>query len=202
MQGLTPAVSQMGWASKNAHPRAGICPVPPLPKVELSGHPGSDSDLAALERLRLQQACTMVFLRCFWLWSLSATWKFAPHVACLSVCLSVCLSQPTMFPTAQEDRKPRRWQKGVLLGSGAFGQVFIVHNVDTGEELAMKQVGLHPESGGDGTKVRKRPRNAFPFPLSTAAHFQGRSARDADADADPCLRCVSAAGGSVADGRD
>lgn len=57
------------------------------------------------------------------------------------------------FSTALEDRKPRRWQKGVLLGSGAFGQVYIVHNVDTGEEMAMKQVALHPEGGGDNTKV-------------------------------------------------
>lgn len=43
-----------------------------------------------------------------------------------------------------------------MLGSGAFGQVFIAHNEETNEELAMKQVDLHPEGGHDNLKVRRR----------------------------------------------
>lgn len=55
-----------------------------------------------------------------------------------------------------EDRKPRRWKKGARLGSGAFGQVFKAYNDETGEEVAVKQVDLHPESGADNLKVGLR----------------------------------------------
>eukprot|EP00730_Choanoeca_flexa_P002335 TRINITY_DN11012_c0_g1_i1.p1 TRINITY_DN11012_c0_g1~~TRINITY_DN11012_c0_g1_i1.p1 ORF type:complete len:578 (+),score=94.74 TRINITY_DN11012_c0_g1_i1:353-2086(+) len=49
---------------------------------------------------------------------------------------------------------PGRWRRGKLLGSGAFGQVYTAMNIDTGSELAVKQVDLHPESGkGSGKEV-------------------------------------------------
>lgn len=35
---------------------------------------------------------------------------------------------------------PRHWKRGRLLGSGAFGQVFMCYDIDTGRELAVKQV--------------------------------------------------------------
>lgn len=35
---------------------------------------------------------------------------------------------------------PRNWTKGKLLGAGAFGQVYMCHDHDTGSELAVKQV--------------------------------------------------------------
>eukprot|EP00045_Choanoeca_perplexa_P009219 m.88042 g.88042 ORF g.88042 m.88042 type:complete len:569 (+) comp14805_c0_seq1:214-1920(+) len=47
---------------------------------------------------------------------------------------------------------PGRWKRGKLLGSGAFGQVFTAMNVDTGSELAVKQVDLHPEGGTGSSK--------------------------------------------------
>eukprot|EP00052_Salpingoeca_macrocollata_P001579 m.26353 g.26353 ORF g.26353 m.26353 type:complete len:395 (+) comp11500_c0_seq1:347-1531(+) len=48
--------------------------------------------------------------------------------------------------SARHARHPRRWQRGKLLGSGAFGQVFLALDMDTGAELAVKQVELHPNN--------------------------------------------------------
>lgn len=41
---------------------------------------------------------------------------------------------------------PIRWRKGELIGCGAFGQVYVGMNIDSGELLAVKQVNyfLHP----------------------------------------------------------
>jgi len=35
---------------------------------------------------------------------------------------------------------PVNWGKGRKLGTGGFGQVFICHDLDTGRELAVKQL--------------------------------------------------------------
>lgn len=46
-------------------------------------------------------------------------------------------------PIAAEDSaSPIRWRKGELIGSGAFGQVYMGMNLDSGELLAVKQVFL------------------------------------------------------------
>jgi len=37
---------------------------------------------------------------------------------------------------------PVNWQKGKILGAGAFGQVFSCYDKDTGRTLAVKQVQL------------------------------------------------------------
>ena len=37
---------------------------------------------------------------------------------------------------------PQNWKLGRLLGSGAFGRVYLVYDSDVGRELAMKQVEL------------------------------------------------------------
>ncbi|PNT64508.1 mitogen-activated protein kinase kinase kinase NPK1 isoform X2 [Brachypodium distachyon] len=39
-----------------------------------------------------------------------------------------------------EENPPIRWRKGEMIGSGAFGQVYLGMNLDTGELLAVKQV--------------------------------------------------------------
>jgi serine/threonine protein kinase len=39
-----------------------------------------------------------------------------------------------------EENLPIRWRKGQLIGSGAFGQVYLGMNLDSGELLAVKQV--------------------------------------------------------------
>lgn len=39
-----------------------------------------------------------------------------------------------------EESPQIRWRKGELIGSGAFGQVYLGMNLDTGELLAVKQV--------------------------------------------------------------
>lgn len=36
-----------------------------------------------------------------------------------------------------------RWRKGELIGCGAFGQVYMGMNLDSGELLAVKQVSIH-----------------------------------------------------------
>uniref|UniRef100_A0A3B3CKV7 Mitogen-activated protein kinase kinase kinase 3 n=1 Tax=Oryzias melastigma TaxID=30732 RepID=A0A3B3CKV7_ORYME len=41
---------------------------------------------------------------------------------------------------------PVTWRRGKLLGQGAFGLVYLCYDVDTGRELAAKQVQFDPES--------------------------------------------------------
>lgn len=41
---------------------------------------------------------------------------------------------------------PVTWRRGKLLGQGAFGRVYLCYDVDTGRELASKQVQFDPES--------------------------------------------------------
>jgi len=38
------------------------------------------------------------------------------------------------------ENPPIRWRKGELIGAGAFGQVYLGMNLDSGELLAVKQV--------------------------------------------------------------
>eukprot|EP00040_Diaphanoeca_grandis_P027809 m.159129 g.159129 ORF g.159129 m.159129 type:complete len:663 (-) comp31121_c0_seq2:370-2358(-) len=49
-------------------------------------------------------------------------------------------------------RNPKNWLKGQHLGSGAFGQVYLGSDKDTGLDFAVKQVMLHSESGNDNMK--------------------------------------------------
>lgn len=53
-----------------------------------------------------------------------------------------------LAPTA-----PVTWRRGKLLGQGAFGQVYLCYDVDTGRELAAKQVQFDPGSP-ETSKVR------------------------------------------------
>ncbi|XP_055049953.1 mitogen-activated protein kinase kinase kinase 3 [Misgurnus anguillicaudatus] len=48
---------------------------------------------------------------------------------------------PHKSPTA-----PLTWRRGKLLGQGAFGRVYLCYDVDTGRELAAKQVHFDPAS--------------------------------------------------------
>uniref|UniRef100_A0A672YJT0 Protein kinase domain-containing protein n=1 Tax=Sphaeramia orbicularis TaxID=375764 RepID=A0A672YJT0_9TELE len=41
---------------------------------------------------------------------------------------------------------PVTWRRGKLLGQGAFGRVYLCYDVDTGRELAAKQVQFDPDS--------------------------------------------------------
>ena len=59
---------------------------------------------------------------------------------------------------------PRRWKRGRILGSGAFGQVFLCYDIDTGRELAVKQVALVKNVGED--VVSKVGRQHFAWPNS------------------------------------
>ncbi|XP_019626736.1 PREDICTED: mitogen-activated protein kinase kinase kinase 2-like [Branchiostoma belcheri] len=42
--------------------------------------------------------------------------------------------------------RPTNWRQGKLLGQGAFGQVYLCYDADTGRELALKQVHLDPKN--------------------------------------------------------
>ncbi|XP_061376543.1 mitogen-activated protein kinase kinase kinase NPK1-like [Gastrolobium bilobum] len=44
---------------------------------------------------------------------------------------------------------PIRWRKGELIGSGAFGRVYMGMNLDSGELIAIKQVLIAPGSASD-----------------------------------------------------
>lgn len=48
---------------------------------------------------------------------------------------------------------PVTWRRGKLLGQGAFGRVYLCYDVDTGRELAAKQVQFDPESPETGKEV-------------------------------------------------
>lgn len=50
---------------------------------------------------------------------------------------------------------PVRWKKGAVLGSGAFGQVFMCYCTDTGQELAVKQVQISDQSSAEVSKEVK-----------------------------------------------
>ncbi|XP_007954588.2 mitogen-activated protein kinase kinase kinase 2 [Orycteropus afer afer] len=50
------------------------------------------------------------------------------------------------FPPYTAPRAPTNWRLGKLLGQGAFGRVYLCYDVDTGRELAVKQVQFDPES--------------------------------------------------------
>jgi serine/threonine protein kinase len=63
---------------------------------------------------------------------------------------------------------PINWRRGKLLGQGAFGRVYLCYDVDTGRELASKQVQFDPDSP-ETSKVWPSPcTNLEPkHPLST-----------------------------------
>ncbi|XP_058417306.1 mitogen-activated protein kinase kinase kinase 3 isoform X4 [Diceros bicornis minor] len=46
----------------------------------------------------------------------------------------------------QAPSAPINWRRGKLLGQGAFGRVYLCYDVDTGRELASKQVQFDPDS--------------------------------------------------------
>ncbi|KAJ8284324.1 hypothetical protein COCON_G00031740 [Conger conger] len=58
-------------------------------------------------------------------------------------------SVPHKSPSA-----PLTWRQGKLLGQGAFGRVYLCYDVDTGRELASKQVQFDPDSPETSKEVR------------------------------------------------
>ncbi|KAM4689302.1 mitogen-activated protein kinase kinase kinase 3-like isoform 2-T2 [Discoglossus pictus] len=55
-------------------------------------------------------------------------------------------SAPAPDHSNKSPQAPENWRLGKLLGRGAFGEVFLCYDVDTGRELAVKQVPFDPES--------------------------------------------------------
>ncbi|XP_037111811.1 mitogen-activated protein kinase kinase kinase 3 isoform X1 [Syngnathus acus] len=57
------------------------------------------------------------------------------------------LRPPQERPVARKSPSaPVTWRRGKLLGQGAFGRVYLCYDVDTGRELAAKQVQFDPDS--------------------------------------------------------
>lgn len=52
-------------------------------------------------------------------------------------------------------RAPVNWQQGKFLGRGAYGEVYLCYDVDTGRELAAKQVPFDPDCQ-ETSKVKRR----------------------------------------------
>uniref|UniRef100_A0A161ZMJ9 mitogen-activated protein kinase kinase kinase n=1 Tax=Daucus carota subsp. sativus TaxID=79200 RepID=A0A161ZMJ9_DAUCS len=53
---------------------------------------------------------------------------------------------PPIVKAKRDDESSIRWRKGELIGSGAFGQVYMGMNLDSGELLAVKQVSIAANS--------------------------------------------------------
>ena len=70
---------------------------------------------------------------------------FSNGVECCVLCVCVCVCSAV--------NPPKNWSKGKLLGAGAFGQVFICHDRDTGRQLAVKVVDIDPQSDPGTQKV-------------------------------------------------
>lgn len=51
---------------------------------------------------------------------------------------------PLLSPVALQ--APVNWRLGKLLGRGAFGEVYLCYDADTGRELSVKQVPFDPDS--------------------------------------------------------
>ncbi|KAL2085117.1 hypothetical protein ACEWY4_018437 [Coilia grayii] len=49
------------------------------------------------------------------------------------------------YHTHMSPRAPVNWRQGKLLGRGAFGEVYLCYDADTGRELAVKQVPFDPD---------------------------------------------------------
>uniref|UniRef100_A0A6Q2Z0G8 Mitogen-activated protein kinase kinase kinase 3 n=1 Tax=Esox lucius TaxID=8010 RepID=A0A6Q2Z0G8_ESOLU len=62
--------------------------------------------------------------------------------------------RPQERPVAHKSPSaPVTWRRGKLLGQGAFGRVYLCYDVDTGRELAAKQVVFDPDSPDTSKEV-------------------------------------------------
>ncbi|TKR93599.1 hypothetical protein L596_008021 [Steinernema carpocapsae] len=55
-------------------------------------------------------------------------------------------------PTGATPKAPTNWRQGRCIGSGAFGQVYVCYDVETGRELALKRVHC---GGGRDSRLNK-----------------------------------------------
>ncbi|KAM8967172.1 mitogen-activated protein kinase kinase kinase 2-like [Pelodytes ibericus] len=63
-----------------------------------------------------------------------------------SVPFSVSSTSDHICKSPATPQAPENWRLGKLLGRGAFGEVYLCYDVDTGRELAVKQVPFDPDS--------------------------------------------------------
>lgn len=54
-----------------------------------------------------------------------------------------CIHMRECFFVFPAPHAPRNWKRGRLLGVGAFGQVYMCYDIDTGREMAVKQVHVY-----------------------------------------------------------
>ncbi|XP_076868776.1 mitogen-activated protein kinase kinase kinase 22 [Brachyhypopomus gauderio] len=58
---------------------------------------------------------------------------------------AVWANESSQCSTPKSPRAPVNWRQGKLLGRGAFGEVYLCYDADTGRELAVKQVPFDPD---------------------------------------------------------
>ncbi|XP_039016583.1 mitogen-activated protein kinase kinase kinase NPK1-like isoform X2 [Hibiscus syriacus] len=63
---------------------------------------------------------------------------------------------PALPPVKKTDDPPIRWRKGEMIGSGAFGRVYMGMNLDSGELLAVKQVLIAANASKEKTQAQIR----------------------------------------------
>lgn len=73
-------------------------------------------------------------------------------------------------------RAPTNWRLGKLLGQGAFGRVYLCYDVDTGRELAVKQVQFDPDSP-ETSKVRITPQTVHHHCTQKKLVYQNKTHR-------------------------
>lgn len=66
----------------------------------------------------------------------------------------IAMSMNQLTTSSKSPHAPTNWKKGNILGAGAFGQVFLCYDEDTGRELAVKQVQI----GTRTTEISKEVR--------------------------------------------
>lgn len=61
-------------------------------------------------------------------------------------------------PQTNAEPLPIRWQKGGLLGVGAYGKVYLGLNLDTGELIAVKQISLEQQQEKEARAIEHEVR--------------------------------------------
>ncbi|KAJ0988238.1 hypothetical protein J5N97_006594 [Dioscorea zingiberensis] len=74
----------------------------------------------------------------------------------LGLGLGLRFSAKLPAPASEDDGPPIRWRKGELIGCGAFGQVYMGMNLDSGELIAVKQVLIGTNSAKERAQAHIR----------------------------------------------
>lgn len=91
-----------------------------------------DYDVVQFSSVYKHLSTALMYLRCMYL----------SEIVNLLVSFIIVVS----YASCAAPSAPVTWRRGKLLGQGAFGRVYLCYDVDTGRELAAKQVHFDPAS--------------------------------------------------------